>query len=132
MQYNKECQEKNAQVFHSPTRLYSRSGGYFMDQQEEHAKAYEALLKRKEIERHLDGLKIEAQRLGAIFVELGQILQTSPEYVIFENVPAPAGINSPLFKVPDIDGNRIVALVNDIRTTAQELERQQELTKNLL
>lgn len=56
-------------------------------------------------------------------MKLGAVLRDAPEAVSFENQPANIfyATDTPPFKLPDVDGNRVLELTNKIRELMESL-----------
>jgi len=109
-------------------------GRYFMTDEQKLATVGRVLTEKKEAEQHLAALESEASKLGNKFKELGSLLQSSPHNVLFDNVSINIKYAHPSmssFQVHQIDGNKIVALTNDIRDTMEKVERLRESASRL-
>jgi len=81
---------------------------------------------KQELELALARLRIEARRLADTFSPLSQKLRDNPESVAFDQQPIGLSYSNPTdnrFKVADIDGNKLLALTNEIRETLNRLKR---------
>ena len=101
-----------------------------MSQNEIDAVAISVARERREAETRVAALRSEARSLGETFSAIGLILQSEPEYLMFEKMTQIDARyrrqNERLVKVEQIDGSRLFQLTNDLRATLVRLERLQQ------
>jgi hypothetical protein len=94
-----------------------------MTQEDQDAVIGRVVRERRELQAKLAALEVEAEKLGMMFQQLGQMLRDSPDMIVFENHPAPAeiGVHVPLFKQASISAQPVIQLVDDLRETQRAL-----------
>src|SRR6266851_1544405 len=92
----------------------------FMMQEEQDAIVGRVVREKREKETKLACLRAEADRLGRVFSQLGEILRANPEDVVVVNM---SDSRPGTFKAEDISTNRLTELTDEIRKTTQELEQ---------
>ena len=105
-----------------------------MDQAEIDALVGRALRERRETQEQLAKLRNESSRYGQMFAALAELLKQRPFSVMFENRSAnmKAGpSDGPVFKIEEVDGNRIIILVDQIRATMERLVHLEEQIREL-
>ncbi len=92
----------------------------------------ELLVKKEDLEKQIDTLRIQLGKLGEYLVSFGDAVRRHPESVIFSSAPSGLGsipshlVGSPSFgweEIPDKD--RIAPLIVKLREAMEELEKTQ-------
>ena len=106
-----------------------------MSQNEIDAVAIRVARERKKAEIRVAALRSEARSLGEVFSAIGLILQSEPEYLMFEKMTQIDARyrrqNERLVKVEQINGSRLLQLTDDLRATLVRLEGLQQEAANL-
>lgn len=112
---------------------YPPVGGYFMTQEDQDAVIGRVVRERRDLQTKAGALEAEAQNIGMMFAQLGQMLRDYPERVVFESHPAPAELlgKVPVFKQADINSQKVLKLVDDLRETRRALQNIEAKARQL-
>ena len=87
-----------------------------------------------EVQQQITSLRAEARRIGEMLSQLGRQLEQTPESVGFSDVPGnikDASSSTVLYKVTQIDGNKIAQLVTYLRVALGRQDRLNQEAKSL-
>lgn len=96
-----------------------------MSQEQEDQVVGRIVREKKDAEQKLARLAAEASRIGEVLVDLGTQLVRYPATIQFEGVATNVEYlrrDGSIFKTNEIDGARIAALTNEIRSATAKLE----------
>lgn len=103
-----------------------------MTQEDQDAVIGRVVREQRDLRAKLAALEVEAQNIGVIFANLGAMLQGDPQGIAFENHPGPPELmGRPLFKQTDINAQKILKLVDDLRETQRALHNIEAKARQL-
>jgi hypothetical protein len=110
------------------------NGGYIMSQDEQDLLAGRTMREKAEAKRKLDQLIAKAGQLGARLTALGEMLQQSPQNVMFEGISTNIKYVSPgagSFRAHEVNGKEIAELTTAIRDAMEEVDRVKQRAERL-
>src|ERR1051326_5300053 len=93
-----------------------------MTQENQDAVIGRIVREKKQAENQLVLLRAEADKLGSILVELGQMLKVQPEHVAFQDQPVIPRFSRAVRTYQLLDSAKIAKLTHDIRDEVAKVE----------
>ena len=105
-----------------------------MSQEEKDAVIGRVAREKAESAKQVTLLRAEAGRIGRLFKEVGNRLETEPEYVVFHGVSTDTQycrLDDTIFDLMHLDSRQVVKLTTDLRDAVNKLKRLQKEAADL-